>query len=77
MLNLLIKVISSWQVIVVTVVVFMYFSLVTFVARTRIHPRYALSKIRKAKKKTDLNTAEASSPRTEEDDINDELGLEE
>jgi heme/copper-type cytochrome/quinol oxidase subunit 2 len=37
--NLIIRVITSWQVIVVTVVLILYFMLVSYVSRLRHHSR--------------------------------------
>ena len=72
---LLIKVISSWQVIIVTVAIVLYFSLVFFVARTSGRSRYAhsLSSQPKTKKKK----AAAKAAAAPQESVNDELGIEE
>jgi len=71
---LLIKVISSWQVILATIIVILYFSLVFFVARTS-RSRYAssISPQPKTKKKKAASKA-AAAP---QESVNDELGIEE
>jgi len=72
---LLIKVIGSWQVILATIIVILYFSLVFFVARTSGRSRYAhsISSQPKTKKKKAASKASA----TPQESVNDELGLEE
>jgi len=70
---LLIQVVSSWQVITVTIAVILYFSLVLFVARTSGRSRYATSIASRSKAKKKKTTAAA----TPQESINDELGLEE
>jgi hypothetical protein len=76
---LLIEVISSWQVIVVTVVVFLYFYLVSYVAR--LYRRSSFSSIfpaRTKRKKRKPVSAEPENAEGEEDTgSGDELGLEE
>jgi hypothetical protein len=69
-------VISSWQVIAVTVVIIFYISLVTFVARTYRRPYVAsVFKSKHKKKKPEAPVPVVSDDDTE-DAINDELGLE-
>lgn len=73
MFTLLGKVISSWQVIVVTVVLLIYLKLVFFVANPRYsrHSDFSLySKPGKKKKEKPVKAAEISSD-------NEDLGLEE
>ena len=72
----MIKVISSWQVIAVTVAVILYFSLINFVARTRIN-QYGSLRSSKLKKRKSVAAVQTPSPKQTEEDINDELGLEE
>jgi len=71
---LLIQVISSWQVILVTIAVILYFSLILFVARTSGRSRYATSLASRPKTKKRKKAAAATTP---QESINDELGLEE
>ena len=49
--QLLIQVISSWQVIAVTVVLIIYISIVNYVARIRRNPRRSSASMPKDKKK--------------------------
>ena len=79
LLPLFIHVISSWQVIAVTIVIIFYFSLVSYVSRIHRRVSGAAIKHSKLKKKRSSQTA-AAAPDTETGssyDINDELGLEE
>ena len=71
---LLIQVISSWQVLAVTIAILLYFSLVFFVARTRGRSRSASYHSRPKKKKPQKAK---QGPVSAEDEINEELGLEE
>ena len=71
--RLLVQVITSWQVLAVTVVIIIYIFLVNFVARTYHRPR-RLSMPRIKKRKTSEAPA-SSAPEAASDD--DELGLEE
>ena len=72
--DLLVQVISSWQVIVVTIAMLLYISLIIFVARTRSRLRSA-SVSYKPKKK--IHSKAPARPKSPEDIVNDELGLEE
>jgi len=77
-ISLLVQVIFSWQVIAVTIAVFLYISLVNFVARTHISKfRYSSPIKARHKQKKAVQAAKASSKEKAEDDVNDELGLEE
>jgi hypothetical protein len=80
LISLLIQVISSWQVIVVTVVIFLYFYLVSYVARLYHRTNFssmfpAKSKFKKPKPAPAEPAAEAEDE--EEASGDDELGLEE
>ena len=68
--NLLIQVISSWQVLMVTVVIVLYFFLVSYVARAYHRPR----KLSLPKKKKKAEKEKSEEPVLDE---TDELGLEE
>jgi hypothetical protein len=78
-LALLIRIITSWQVIVVTVVVFLYFSLVSYVAKLYHRPRSSMFPPAKSKPKKEKPAPAAD----EGDEIesgesdDDELGLDE
>ncbi|MDR2133793.1 MAG: hypothetical protein LBP27_01705 [Treponema sp.] len=79
MLSLLFGVITSWQVIAVTIVVVLYLFLVTYVGRLYHRPRFISSLPSKVKKKKEETTAappEGSGDESEQE-TNDELGLEE
>ena len=74
MADFLFKVISSWQVIAVTVVLIIYFSLVFYVARLHHSSRpIGFSLTIKPKKKRKASKVAAEVPVTSDDD----LGLEE
>jgi flagellar biosynthesis/type III secretory pathway M-ring protein FliF/YscJ len=75
-MSLLKQVITSWQVIAVTIAIVIYISIVSSVARTRRRPHLALKKP-KAKKKKAASTAEGPEEVTTGSNSNDELGLEE
>jgi len=75
--NLLIQVIKSWQVIAITVALVLYMFLVNYVARTHHRPRFvSKSKPRKSKSKA-ASKAKPSGAVTEDEDSNAALGLEE
>ena len=75
LMPLLIQVISSWQVIIVTIAVILYFSLVFFVGRTSGRSHYASSISSQPKIKRKKTTSkESTGPQVS---VNDELGLEE
>jgi hypothetical protein len=78
-ISLLIKLLSSWQVIVVTVVVFLYFHLVSYVARLYHHSNFSSMFAAKPKKKK--QKARPAEPESAEDESgesgDDDLGLEE
>jgi hypothetical protein len=76
-IDLLLQVLKSWQVIAVTIAIILYMSLVSYVARTHHRPRAS-----KAKAKTKTKKQKAAPAGPEEvagsgDDVNNELGLEE
>jgi hypothetical protein len=70
---LLIEVISSWQVIAVTIVIVLYFLLVTYVARLYHRPRSISAFSAKPHKKEKAAPPPAETPETTDDE---ELGLE-
>ena len=72
--TLLFQVITSWQVIAVTVVLILYFFLVSYVARLYHSPRSFSSFSAKPKK---FKEAPPEPPSEEEEEVDDEaLGLE-
>ena len=77
LIALLIKIISSWQVIAVTVVVFLYFYLVSYVAR--LYRRSNFSSMFSSRQKPKKHKAAPAEPEaeTEGESSEDELGLEE
>ncbi|MDR0319955.1 MAG: hypothetical protein LBI28_00490 [Treponema sp.] len=75
--DLLKQILSSWQVIAITIAIAIYISIVSYVARSYHRPR--MKKVKSFKKKKAEPTA-ATPEVSEEDsamDSNDELGLEE
>ena len=70
MFGFLFKVITSWQIIVVTVVLVIYFSLVSYVARLYHRPRRMDFSFSTKQKKEKLQTVQL--PETSADD---DLGL--
>jgi hypothetical protein len=78
LLSLLLEVITSWQVIAVTVVIVLYLFLVTYVGRLYHRPRSISSFPSKPKKKKEEKAAAPEDGEGEsEQETNDELGLEE
>jgi hypothetical protein len=79
MIALIIQVISSWQVIAVTVVVFLYFYLVSYVAR--LYHRSNFSSLFSSKPKSKKHKSAPAEPEPEieggGESSDDELGLEE
>jgi hypothetical protein len=75
--NLVFRVITSWQVILISVVLILYFALVSYVSRLHRHPKPIAMEgsPKKAKRARDKNKTEAAGDAeiTEDDD----LGLEE
>ena len=69
---MLIQVITSWQVIAVTLVIVIYFSIVSYVARVHHRSNRRPPTFRSKTPKSKAKKAEAAVP-----DENDELGLEE
>ncbi|MDR0583061.1 MAG: hypothetical protein LBG57_01745 [Treponema sp.] len=70
---LLLQVVTSWQVIAVTLAVLIYMSLVSYVARTRHRPR-SISRNKPKKKEAAAGPEEVTGSGS---DTNEELGLEE
>ena len=78
LLRIFLRVMSSWQVIAVTVAIVLYISLITYVARLRRRAQVGPVGF-KSKKKKPVKQAPAASPDDElglEDTTNEELGLE-
>ncbi|MDR1505986.1 MAG: hypothetical protein LBI67_02685 [Treponema sp.] len=73
LLRLVVRLVGSWQVIAVTVVLILYFTLVSYVARLYHRPG-SFSFTPKPKKQ---KPGKAPPPDTEEDVNDEELGLEE
>jgi hypothetical protein len=76
--GLILQVLTSWQVIAVTVAVFFYFFLVNYTAR--LHHTRSISfssKPKKKKKEKEKAVSEQKEAEITEEDVNDELGLEE
>jgi hypothetical protein len=73
--ELLLQVLTSWQVIAVTAAVFFYFFLVNSAAR--LHRSRAISFSSKPKKKKKEKEKAAPEAGATEEAVNDELGLEE
>jgi hypothetical protein len=74
--DVLIQVLTSWQVILVTLVLVLYVFLVNYVARLYHRPRsFSILPAKKAKKKKEPPPAEEGTASAEGSD--DELGLEE
>jgi hypothetical protein len=71
--EILAEIITSWQVIVITVVLIIYMNIVSYVARAYHHPRIKKMKIKKGKPEPAMK----SSSEEYEGDSNDDLGLEE
>jgi hypothetical protein len=74
LIDLLIQVISSWQVLVVTGALVLYISLVSYVARTRRPPRGPSLSAPKKAKRAESAPAQEEAGGSEGDD---DLGLEE
>jgi hypothetical protein len=77
--SLLINVVSSWQVIAVTIAIIIYISIISSVARMYYRPRFVSkspAKRRKKKEKYPDTLSSAAKPGTG-DNSNEELGLEE
>ena len=75
-INLLLQVIQSWEVIAVTVAIILYMSLVSYVARS-YHRPHAVSKTKPKKRKAALAAAGPEEVADSGADANAELGLEE
>jgi hypothetical protein len=80
MFDIIIQVLTSWQVIVITIAILLYINIVTHVSRRYRRPK-SLNKIKmeifKKKDKKSKAAPEGSEETLPGDDSNDELGLEE
>jgi hypothetical protein len=76
-LELLIQVVSSWQVIAITVAIIIYLNIVFYVARAYHRPRMKLSEKIKIKKKDKNAPAGGGEDIVAATNDNDDLGLEE
>jgi hypothetical protein len=74
MMDIFIKVVSSWQLILTTVVLVLYCMLLNYVTRTHHRPRADFSFSSKPKKAKAEKTAASEVPK---DSGDDDLGLEE
>ena len=74
MFGFLLKVITSWQIIFITVILVIYFTLVTHVARI-YHPRRSGFSFKPKPKKEKKKAAAVEAPESSEDD-DDDLGIE-
>ena len=71
----MLQVVTSWQVIAVTIAIVVYMSLVSYVARTYHRPHASKTKAKKKKANSPAaGPEEVSSPGS---NVNEELGLEE
>jgi len=70
--TLLIKIISSWQVIVITIALLVYLNIVFYVSRAYHRPRVKKVRVKKKPKAEELPAAPKEGASS-----NDELGLEE
>ncbi|MDR1277256.1 MAG: hypothetical protein LBK02_00735 [Treponema sp.] len=77
LIALLLRVITSWQVIVVTVVVFLYFFLVSYVAKLYRRSPLRFSSPAKSKKQKPSPPEPKAAEFDNEENTDDELGLEE
>jgi hypothetical protein len=75
MIALLTEVVTSWQVIAITVALVLYLNIVFYVSRAYHRPRVKLSERIKIKKKAKPEAAAGTGDA--ETDSNDDLGLEE
>lgn len=69
------QILTSWQVIAVTIALIMYMKIVSYFSRS-YHPK-RIKKIRMKKKKNQPAIVEGSIETEDDSDSNDELGLEE
>jgi cell division protein FtsW (lipid II flippase) len=77
LMALLIQIITSWQVIAVTVVVFLYFFLVSYVAKVYRRSRASMFPSAKTKRKKEKSAPAESDEAGTGESADDELGLEE
>ncbi|MCL2265591.1 MAG: hypothetical protein FWC22_06080 [Treponema sp.] len=79
LIDIIKQVLTSWQVIAITIVILLYVSIVNYVSRTYHKPRAAKNNKTKVKKKKEAPAAlPAGEPEDNiTNDSNDELGLEE
>jgi predicted membrane protein len=73
---LLLEVVSSWQVIVVTVAIILYIYLVGYVARSYHRPRVKRAKVKKQKPEP-VAVQEDTEEKSSKSNSDEELGLEE
>jgi len=72
------KVLMSWQVIAVTIAIIIYFFIVSYTARTYHHPKSSKKpKVKTSKKKNADNAPVLDSSESADSSSNDELGIEE
>ena len=79
MSGILLQIITSWQVIAVTVALALYISLVNYVGRRYHQPRFSAGPLRRAKKVKNSKSMAKSAPKEapDDEDSNEALGLEE
>ena len=75
--DILVHVITSWQVIVVTVALVLYLFIVFYVAKAYRRPRVKAVRIRLRKSKPEAAAGPEEIDDSDGGDVNDELGLEE
>lgn len=73
-IKLLIQVVTSWQVIAISIGLILYLNIVFYMAKAYRRPRMGKISVKKSKKKEAAVVQDTSS---ESSDSNDELGLEE
>ena len=76
MINLAIQLISTWQVIAVTVVLVLFVFLINYVAKPHHQPLF-VSKAKPKKAKSAAKAEKTDKKKSADEAINDELGLEE
>jgi flagellar biosynthesis/type III secretory pathway M-ring protein FliF/YscJ len=76
-IDLLLQVLKSWQVIAITLAIILYMTLVSYVARTHHRPRASKSKAKAKKQKSAAAAAGPEETGGSGSSVNDELGLEE
>jgi hypothetical protein len=76
-LEVLFQIITSWQVIAISVAILIYLSLVSYVAKAHHTPRVKRVKVKKEKNEAVLAAAPEESADSGGSNSNDDLGLEE